>query len=563
MKNRLPWIVFLGAAALVISRSWITEDAYISFRSINNLFSGFGLDYNPGERVESYSHPIWAFMLFVPASLGWPVPVSAFFLGLAASLTGLGVLALRAARSGAFPASILALCSVTGFLDFATSGMEFSLAFLLLVLFYTEKRSLRERPFYFSMLLNLLYHTRPETALLFVYYSGFFVWEVCRKHPYETRSMKRIAQDVFFWGLPALLVSGTIHGFRFLYYGEPFSNIYFAKAGFGSYYEQGLKYLLFFIMHGPALLIAGLILAVMLASDRSRRSLAPLEIASTVRDTGASLLLLLYVVRVGGDFMAFRLLLPSFVIVCLLLDRFAASWRLTQVHQTALIAVALLLAFLPVPINRGYIADERRVFLGIGAGRVFESSSNAWARRGSEFARLQNCLGYEPFVIANSMTQAKCLRGVGLGYVGVAAGPHVNILDEQGLTDRQTARSRVITRFRPGHEHYNTLEQVVAKGALFCATGEPAYDRLMAGPAGILIRLDPYLIATQPDPEAILAGLERLKREGSGIIPRLEARYMPLEELSRKTRDLMRDPAVQRRQMCWRNFQGGPDTYFY
>lgn len=552
------------AAALVISRSWITEDAYISFRSIHNLISGYGMDYNPGERVESYSHPVWAFLLLVPAVLGFSVPVSAFFIGLACSLTGLALLVKRSFVYGALPVAVLALCSVSGFLDFATSGMEFSLAFLLLVLFYSEKTTaLKERPFYFALLLQLMYHTRPETALLYVYYSIFIVVELLREKPYEGRNWKEIVKVCLWWAFPFFLVSGTIHGFRFAYYGEPFSNIYFAKAGFDSYYSQGVKYLLFFAAYAPALLIVCALLFLAVAAEKGRQLVPPRDLWNSLRDIGAALLLAFYVVRVGGDFMAFRLLLPSWVILCLVLDRFALRMSLKDWQLGAISVFFLALSFWPVPLSRGYIADERRLFLSIGAGRVFESSSNAWARRGAAFKKLQSCLAYSPFFIANSMTQARCLKGVGLGYVGVAAGPHVLILDEQGLTDRETARSRVLTRFRPGHEHYNTLQQVIDKGSLFCATGEPEYDRLMASPAGILIRFDPYLFATLPNLEDRLAALQRLKASGSGIIPRLEAKYMSLEELSIRARALAMDPAVLRRRACWAEFDGGPETFFF
>lgn len=566
MKGRTYFLlVFLAAAGLIISRSWITEDAYISFRSVHNLLSGYGMDYNPGERVESYSHPIWAFLLVVPGLLGFSVPISAFFLGLACSLAAIAILVRRSAIHGALPIGVLAMCSVSGFLDFATSGMEFSLALLLLTLFYSEKKtSLAERPFYFALLLQLLYHTRPETALLYVYYSVFLLIELFQERPYQRREWGRVIKGCLWWAFPFLLVSGPIHLFRFAYYGEPFSNIYFAKAGFGSYYEQGLKYLLFFIMYAPAFLLVVAGLTAALLTQKGRELLPPRDFWHSIRDIGAAALLIFYVVRVGGDFMAFRLLLPSWVILCLVLDRFFLRLPIAKRWQWNFAALLFLaLSFWPVPLTKGFIADERRIFQSMGAGRVFESDQNSWALRGAAFRKLQACLGYNPFVIANSMTQARCLRGVGLGYVGVAAGPHVLILDEQGLTDRETARSRVLTRFRPGHEHYNTLDQVIQKGALFCASGEPQYDRAMQSTAGILIRLDPYLLATQPDLEERLTSLKQLKESGSGIIPRLEKRYGKLEEISAKARALARDPAVMRRQECWAQFDGGPETYFY
>jgi hypothetical protein len=69
-------LLVLGAAA-VLTRLWACEDAYISFRYVENLLDGHGLVYNIGERVEGFTHPLWLLLITPPTALGIPVRLSA------------------------------------------------------------------------------------------------------------------------------------------------------------------------------------------------------------------------------------------------------------------------------------------------------------------------------------------------------------------------------------------------------------------------------------------------------------------------------------------------------
>ncbi|HQI18318.1 MAG TPA: hypothetical protein PLW55_03155 [Leptospiraceae bacterium] len=570
-RNLFYAFSFLFCAGMILSRIWVTEDAYISFRAIENLYQGYGFVYNPGERVEVTSHPLWAAILIVLRSMGLSLPMTSAVLGL--FFTGLAIYQLikRSMHADAFPFAAIALCSISGFRDFSTSGLEFSLAFFLMTMFYIEvqEHGLLERPMYLAALLNLLYLDRPETALLYAYYSVFFVLDLWRSTP---RLASKIIPAIQ-WGLPAILITGSYHAFRYLYFGALFANPYYAKAGLDTYYSHGLKYLAHSLIFAPAITFALLLAASFLVLHRLRSKQKPLVVGRAVRDLGAFALLTFYMIRVGGDFMAFRFWLPALAILFITVDRMfisvprfplpLLSSRPVWTDWGALLFFAAL-SFWPVPMTRGFIADERPAFFSIGAGSVFGSKDNAWAARGRAFRKLQDCLSYEDFWIANSQAHAHCLRGVGLGYVGVEAGPLVRIFDEQGLSDGSVARARVLMRFRPGHEHYTTLAQVVERGVLFCSSGEPGYDRVMATQAGIVIRPDPDLLATLPDARARMQELVRLKAEGSEFIPRLEKRYgVRVEDLLAQSSQWEADRLMQSKQACWKSFEGGPDTYFY
>ena len=84
--------LFLLAAAVAVAagvaaaaaRAWVCDDAFISFRYALNLVRGQGLVFNPGERVEGYSNPLWTILMAVGLALGRDLEHWAVGWGLAA-----------------------------------------------------------------------------------------------------------------------------------------------------------------------------------------------------------------------------------------------------------------------------------------------------------------------------------------------------------------------------------------------------------------------------------------------------------------------------------------------
>jgi hypothetical protein len=53
-KEKLVLGVLLAAfAALVVRNAWLSDDAYITFRTVDNFIHGYGLTWNVAERVQS------------------------------------------------------------------------------------------------------------------------------------------------------------------------------------------------------------------------------------------------------------------------------------------------------------------------------------------------------------------------------------------------------------------------------------------------------------------------------------------------------------------------------
>ena len=49
----------LAFALLVVRTAWLSDDAYITFRTVMNAIGGYGLRWNVADRVQTYTHPLW------------------------------------------------------------------------------------------------------------------------------------------------------------------------------------------------------------------------------------------------------------------------------------------------------------------------------------------------------------------------------------------------------------------------------------------------------------------------------------------------------------------------
>ena len=125
----------LYGVALLLS-AWIQDDAYITFRTIDNFLNGFGLTWNVGERVQVYSHPLWMFLQTGVIALFGDAYMSSLILSLVLSCLvfyGLTVVMAVSPASG-FLAGALLLTSKS-FIDFSTSGLENPLSHGLIVFY--------------------------------------------------------------------------------------------------------------------------------------------------------------------------------------------------------------------------------------------------------------------------------------------------------------------------------------------------------------------------------------------------------------------------------------------
>ncbi len=278
----------------VVRFAWLCDDAYITFRTVDNWVAGHGLTWNVAERVQVYTNPL--FMLLFSGV--YAVTREAFFSALAFQLVlsaaaayVIGWKAARSAAGGALALAILA-CSRT-FVDYSTSGLENPLDHLLLALFLWQ---ILDRPRAFTvhgLLAALLLTSRLDMALL--------VAPPLLARLLGERSLRAIGA-VALGGLPFL----AWEAFALVYYGSLVPNTAYAKLSTGipaaALARQGVHYfeaLWRFDRLAYVAIGAGVVVGALLW----RRGLLPVALGIACY--------LVYIVKIGGDFMAGRARSPG------------------------------------------------------------------------------------------------------------------------------------------------------------------------------------------------------------------------------------------------------------
>ena len=487
-----------SALGLAFSRVWVADDAYITFRHVAQFLAGNGLTYNTIERVEGFTHPLWAILLCAFGWLGAPISGVAVTLDLLCAAALMIGIARSEREHGPLAMALLVSCS--GFIDFATSGLETPMTMLLV---YTAYRtpSILGAPVRAGGALGLAYLCHPDVAVL-AFGPGLMALVEARENgwaksrPALARFLGSLAFAPVLW-----------HGFRLLYYRDLLPNTYYAKNG-GSYWSQGLAYIADFAAYAP-LSAVGFLIVVALAFADLRSERGP----GRWRSAAGILAIVVHaaaIARVGGDFMGFRLLLPDLAVIAALSAGALGRLSLpsTRLAQAGLSAAALWALFVqPVPPHeRGLIVNERLNFAS-----AFARTSDAftfrprhlWWNEGRLFRAFQECVG-EPDLIVEYPN---------IGYYGVALGTRASLIDGNGLVDRFVARNwearKGRPRGRPGHEGKMTVDYALRRKIHFVRDMFEPYRSVMSTDYGILLSLDPRIVCTLPGKAE---GLRALKR---------------------------------------------------
>lgn len=440
LPDGLAALLTLAFLAVLIRTAWMSDDAMITLRTVLNVTHGFGLRYNIAERVQTFTHPLWlgvvTAMYYVTANVYYAAFASAIALSAAAFW-----LAVTRAASG-WQAAVVAviLFFSRAFVDFSTSGLENPLSYGLLAVFLgvflaSERDAVPERPQRalrrLWTLAALLYLTRPDDVLLVAPLLLLATWRM------RGAGMVR---PVFIGLLPA--IAWTV--FAILYYGFPFPNTAYAKLAMGiersELWTQGLLYLVDSLDRDP-LTLTTIAFAVLLAVTQKRPA---------ARALAAGLVLyLVYVVSIGGDFMAGRFLAVPLFGAALLLGTLARGPRPMWIAAgIALIAVGSAGSHLPLWSNSAFgdsgnkpsgIIDERGVY--------FRDKSLVLAKRATF---------REPDwpTARKEVPPPRVLPTCGLmGTSGLDFGPYTHLLDECALADPLLAHLPALynAEWRTGH----------------------------------------------------------------------------------------------------------------
>ncbi len=455
-------VVLTAAACLygliaALRRAWVTDDAFISFRYAHNLVRGLGLVYNAGERVEGYSNFLWTLWTALGLRLGVTAETWSVFWGLAFYVGTIALLCASSLRARAAEGRWFLAVPLAGLIAavhpdwnvFATSGLETSLFVFLAVLGFVlaVDQSLGVRGSAAAGLAFALASlTRPD-GVLFAGLAGLFV--IWARRP-------RLRSALAFGGV-FLAAWLPYVAWKIAYYGDVFPNTYYAKSAALAWYSQGWLYVrLYFQKYWPlaaALPLAAVALALPArgeAAEAARRHAAH----EAVLAAAFALAYTFYVLRVGGDFMYARLLLPATPFFLILLERAIArlaSGRALIGAACSVVALAAT-ALMPYPYKAdGWVG-------GIVNEWAFYTRDKIAEMKG-EGAVLRRYFDGLPVRVAFVGSQAA------LAYY---ADPATAIEAQTGLTDRWIAHQPIAKRGRIGHEKLAPLAYLIERRHVHC-----------------------------------------------------------------------------------------------
>ena len=406
---------------VVLKSAWLSDDAYITFRTVDNFVSGYGLTWNVDERVQAYTHPLWMLLLSATYWFTREIHFTSILLCVVFSVATVFVFAGRVAVS-AFPALIgVAIFTLSkAFVDYSTSGLDNPLTHLLLMLFlwvYLTRPADRKSLLWLSLLAAMIVLNRMDGVLLVLPALCVAVYRVG-----GWRSLRTVAL-----GFAPFI---AWEAFALFYYGSLFPNTAYAKLNTGlsagAQVGQGLLYFLVSLKMDPLTLIvivAGLAAPFIL---RERRH-APLALGAA--------LYLCFVIWIGGDFMVGRFFTPPLLVAVVLLTRVTPGTLTSCLMFLLILLIGILPSRSPITSGEDYgmstnnliredgICDERAYYYQ-GTGLLMATDniplpSHTLEKRGR----------------AARVSGQKVVVAKAIGMHGFFAGPGVHIVDELALAD--------------------------------------------------------------------------------------------------------------------------------
>jgi hypothetical protein len=234
----IPCLIFIGH--MLLFRTWIVDDAGISFAYARNLAQGHGLVSQPGiTPTEGYSNFLWTVLLAPFFRLGaFDVILTPKIISLCMVLATFALIyrTLAVIRNGALIAFVgLTLTALnTSFVVWTTSGLENPLYVLLITfLLWRVTQALAEVNirFWHLVLLGLVASaiamTRPDGVVYCAIYPFLTaaIWSFRRHVPFKT-----LVKKLFIYSSTVVLIFGSYLLLRRVAYGEWVPNTYFAKT---------------------------------------------------------------------------------------------------------------------------------------------------------------------------------------------------------------------------------------------------------------------------------------------------------------------------------------------
>lgn len=424
---------------LLVQTSWIGDDAYITMRTVDNFVHGNGLRWNIDERVQSYTHPLWMFLLSGVYALIGDSALTLFGLSIFVSTSAVLLLLVTVPKNnfGVLLAWVSLVLS-KAFVDYSNSGLENPATHLLLLiftlLFLQEEPQTPRRIFLLSLVAGFSVFNRLDTVLFYIPALLHILW---------TNRTRRTLSLILAGMTPILLWEV----FSLVYYGFFVPNTYYAKLTSGipanELLLQGITYYINAISWNPVTLIVIIasILIGIFSGNKSERWLAV-----------GSLFYLAYIVLIGGDFMSGRFFSAPLFLGVILLVRHVQERSMLEKSICLMVVLAFGTILSPVtsiplrstpPYVKTGIADEAAGYYMFSNLMLFTHETqipiHPWANMGRDM-RAQGLKVIE-------------VKGIGPGMYGFFLGPEPYLVDPLALCDPLLARlpMRPDKNWRIGH----------------------------------------------------------------------------------------------------------------
>ncbi len=431
-------ILVLAFLIILIRNAWVSQTAYFLFRSIENFVQGYGLVFNPGERVLPISQPLWPIILGAVYSLTLNVfhysthsqlYFIVIFFSIAVTLITISLYTFRYSKHLLVVVTgFVVLMSSKAFVDYSTSGFENPLIHLLLILSFIGYEQMINSAnedgkwvIRLPVLISVTALLRWEAALLVLPLLGV-VFAKSRNRVNINTKLAAFLPFLFF-----LL-------FTFLYYGVIVSNDLIARlhsdVGILRFIRQGGMYIFHSIDYDPVSILAIVFAGVGSFIIKDKKN-TPILIGLAAY--------LMVVILEGGDSLGGRMLSPAVLGGVLLLSRF--EMRPSQAWKMGIVVfIAFGIATPLSPITSGFDyenpdPDHRGIFDGRGLDysrtgllSIYRGSVNPpdseWAGDDWHFDE------YDSVMIVEW----------GKGFDAYRVGPNVYILPLSGIGDSLLAR---------------------------------------------------------------------------------------------------------------------------
>ncbi|VVB75586.1 Uncharacterised protein [Candidatus Tiddalikarchaeum anstoanum] len=472
-KKKLAIILaIIISFSIVLANAWVTDDAFITFRYVNNFVNGYGLVYNIGERVQGYTHPLWLGLLIIGGLIKIDLFYWSIFIGLLFNCLTVYFFAKLIEKSKLFyfllTFFLITIYTCSSFVDFQTSGLENSLTNFLLIMLVSSvinKNKLLTSCLYIGLLLlnrlDLIFIVFP--VLLYLFFSS------------NEKLTERIIQT-----LKGLLPIIIWEVFSIIYYGFLFPNTKYAKAGaypLNLALDLGFFYLKDFvtweIMPSAIFVLCLILLIIFTLIDKFAiyfKKNTHLTSDLIVFLIGA-VLQLNYVIFLGGDFMRGRFLLPSFFLVITLVSAMISKINVKLLLDKEKTSIFLLILFILCFLSK----ENAESFVYHYPHNGVVSERDYWWETNSLWNRLSNgsyninapkMQKIYNFEAEGSYLRNQAINGTivtkqkSIGMLGFFAGPNVTVLDYFGLTDAFIARTPVsLNIIRVGHVRHFIPEE--------------------------------------------------------------------------------------------------------